>query len=318
MTENLFISVYGAGLLLVVVLIPFFIKRAIKLKFLGNRQGIKFPGGIFYLLERIDLNSLSSETTKSEIKGVRLELKKISKNPFWYFFWEMPCIMNLFYGTQKRNILKNVSICGFTFLNQCENHNEEVKTQYLRRYSDGIRGVSTTLNDYIFGESNSVTFIKNMQKYEKMIFSSLYGSMTYDKKLSYKFLNDFHEMALKINTGIKQSVYTFLQHMDNFWITQPERLRKIQDDLLPPLFTVRNMLSHCYKNWPDSGHPSDQLIEKINHIRQLIINEDYSAIMFEGLTYNKHFIMQNVHRDLHKAYRNEPIKRLDILSAYAN
>jgi len=325
-TEDTFIDVYAIGMIILIVLAPFFFQRMRKLKYLGNTQGIKFPGGIFFILSRIDLTQLESEDTKAEIKRAIVELSRISRNTFAYFLWHMPCLINMFYRFRTRNILINVATCAKTFVREAEriskgqDKHPKISHQMSLNYKKGIHDVAITLNERIFDLIDDQEFAHRMRKHEMNIFASLYDNGQIDPKYAEKLRSEFRLEAGRIKIHKKGTLYGFLKYLEGEWVSHPDRLLALDNELLTSLFTIRNMLYHCYEKWPNAGELSKSMQEKLAKIIEHLRNLDEAAldqIMLEGLTYDKRKVVERTYDNVHSALNYRSIPKLELIAPAA-
>jgi len=283
MSEDLTLTLYLVATAAVAVMFARNLLRSRDPKLQAITPDKPLPGGIFQFLTELPIAEIDRKKFEKSMLIMQSHLMQISKDPAEYVRTHYGGSVE--YGTQETNILTNIAVCLRSFLKYLKKEPVPTRLDYSR-YKRGIAGLIAVINEYWRG-LNEADFIRQLVVHKKEVYFSLLGNPRHDHELTEAFVKDFCDGANRMDPSTSpESVVQYLTELETKWTTKIERLRAIDDSLILPLTTVRNLLQYC----------SDKLGRRatITRIKEKVVSGRYDEIVYMGLTFDNSSVVQEI------------------------
>ncbi len=237
------------------------------------------PGSIFLDLKEIyDLLADPKNPQASRATAIRKAQDKLgSISEGLVEFLAKDGHNSLSYDPKDTLIVQNVAVCLYTFLEQIKN--ERRRTTLEPTYPKAIWRLARAINGYFQHDFGRERFILDLISCKERIYLSLYRNSEWNEEVTAKFVADFAPPQPRLRT--KEEVAAYLLQLESCWLHQECELRKVNPKYIIPLFTVRNILRHCERNFEN-----DTSAHAVDRISNYLADGSFKQLCFMGLTYN--------------------------------
>ena len=245
--------------------------------------GKKKPGNMFaFMLDvKIFLKDKLSTKDYEYLDKMKVKLKRIIINVNDYH--QETYGVKIVLEKEIQIITQNIALCFKSFLDSVKTWKEKDDNTFFNyfQYRQGVKGLMKSINKYYLGDIDDLMFMKLYLIYKDKMFNALFKNRKINIETTKKFVNVFIPSVGIQDELTKSGLRSYCEKLDE-WRYNKDSLWEIEDKYILPLFTVRNILTHCLDNFENK-----EAMETAKNLLLAVYNNEWEKTIYYGMTYSK-------------------------------